>query len=391
MGYTQLVKYYRENPSRMSTGAGPISKRFGISREDVARARMEARMFAPRERDQSREGDGIAKLAAENKIDLGRYECNAFWQIEKEGVSSISAHFRKKEIEQDLKAQKEVLLEELKDIRTADFEQQMCFDAFCSGDKLLEVCAFDLHLGKLAWDKESGEDYCIEIACKRYEDAITDLLSQINLSQIGKILLPVGNDMLNVDSKANTTTAGTPQTSDSRFGKMVKVLKNLLISTIDRLSMIAPVDVVVIPGNHDEHTMFLVGEILEAFYHNTDRVVVYNSPKSRKYYEFGKCMIMYTHGNGEKHGDLGLICATEEPQMWGRTKYREAHLGHYHKSKSTSYINVDENQGFRVRILPSLSANDAWHYGKGYSAIRAAEAFVWDKEKGLRQNIYHNL
>jgi hypothetical protein len=155
--------------------------------------------------------------------------------------------------------------------------------------------------------------------------------------------------------------------------------------------MIAPVDVVVIPGNHDEHTMFLVGEILEAFYHNTDRVVVYNSPKSRKYYEFGKCMIMYTHGNGEKHGDLGLICATEEPQMWGRTKYREAHLGHYHKSKSTSYINVDENQGFRVRILPSLSANDAWHYGKGYSAIRAAEAFVWDKEKGLRQNIYHNL
>ncbi len=63
--------------------------------------------------------------------------------------------------------------------------------------------------------------------------------------------------MINIDSPANTTTGGTPQSVDNRFPKIITVVKNLLIKTIDELSLIAPVDILVIPGNHDRDTMFM--------------------------------------------------------------------------------------------------------------------------------------
>lgn len=256
---------------------------------------------------------------------------------------------------------------------------------------LLEISVPDLHIGKLSWDKETGEDYDIDIAIKRYKDAVQDLVSRTHPDYIERILLPIGNDLLNVDNKMNTTTQGTPQSSDSRFGKIFRTVKNLMIETVDMLSAIAPVDVLIIPGNHDEATMFTLGELLEAWYRESDRVRIFNSPKLRKYYEYGKNMIMFTHGDKEKHAELGQIAAHEQAEMWGRTKYREVHLGHLHKSKSIQYTTGDEFPGFKIRILPSLCGTDAWHHAMGYLSAKAAKAFLWHKEKGLITEHTYNL
>jgi hypothetical protein len=248
---------------------------------------------------------------------------------------------------------------------------------------LLELSVFDLHIGKLSWDKETGEDYDINIAVERYRTAIKSLLSRVRPMDIDRILLPVGNDMINIDSKLGTTTAGTSQDGDSRFGKMFRTAKELLVDTISELSQIAPVDVIIVPGNHDELTMFTLGEVLDAWFHNDKSVTINNSPKLRKYYQYYECMLMFTHGNREKHTDLGMIAANEEKHMWANTSHREVHLGHYHKSKVMNYLAVDEYQGFKVRILPSLSGTDAWHFSKGYNSQKAAKAFVWHRTDGL--------
>lgn len=248
---------------------------------------------------------------------------------------------------------------------------------------LLEISIPDLHVGKLSWDKETGEDYDIDISIKRYKDAIEALISRVPLGCIDRILLPLGNDLLNVDNKMNTTTMGTPQSSDSRFGKIFRTVKSLMVETIDKLSQIAPVDVLIIPGNHDEQTMFTLGELLDVWYRESKQVKVYNSPKLRKYYQYGSNMMMFTHGDKEKHNELGLIMAHEEAKMWGQTKHREVHLGHFHKTKSIQYTTGDEFPGFKIRILPSLCASDAWHYAQGYLSSKAAKAFLWHKEDGM--------
>jgi hypothetical protein len=254
---------------------------------------------------------------------------------------------------------------------------------------LLEISIPDAHFGKLAHKEETGDDYDLKIASNRYQTAVTNLLQTANLHQVTDILFPIGNDLLNVDNQFSSTTALTPQDCDTRFNKMIKVVKELLINTITGLSAIAKVHVIVVPGNHDMSTMFMIGEILDAWFHNNKNVNVDNSSMLRKYFQWGKCGFQYTHGNEEKHQDLGLIFATERPQLWADTKFRVAKLGHYHKSKTISYTNVDSYQGFQIQVLPSLSGSDFWHNKKGYISQKQAKAFLYDKELGeLAQYTY---
>lgn len=300
---------------------------------------------------------------------------------------AVSAKLQKRRVDNDSDLFKEELIKSLKDISPKVVKKSKSVKS----GRLLELSVFDLHVGKLAWAPETGEDYDFKVALKRFEDSIEYILGSVDTSGIEKILLPIGNDMLQADTIQGTTTAGTSVDCDVRFAKMVTVLKDALVSNINRLTDIAPVDVVVVPGNHDRQSMLLLGMVLEAYYTNDKNVKVLNSPKLRKYYEYGKCGIMFTHGSEERHADLGMIFATEEPELWGRVKFREAHIGHFHKTKRIDYVNVNEEHGFRVRILSSLSGSDAWHYKKGYHSQKAAEGYLWDKEKGLVANVFYNI
>lgn len=258
---------------------------------------------------------------------------------------------------------------------------------------LLELSLPDLHVGKLSWDEESGENYDTKIAIKRYNDAVTSLLNHVShyKDQIHEILLPVGNDLFNIDNKNNMTTAGTPQHVDSRWQQMFRKTKDLMLMTIDSLSAIAPVKVVMVSGNHDYQTVFYLGEVLQAWYNRSNRVTVDNSASLRKYYRYGTNLIGFTHGDQEKHLDLPYLMSEERKLDWAETSYREFHLGHFHKRKTISFVDVDENRGIKVRVLPSLSGTDAWHHSKGYRSMKSAVAFLYDKNNGLVAEFNHNV
>ena len=74
--------------------------------------------------------------------------------------------------------------------------------------------------------------------------------------------------------------------------------------------------------------MFYSGEFLRAFFLEHEGVTVDNNYDSRKYYEYGTNMIMFTHGDKEKPAEMPLIMATEQPTMFARTTHREVHCGH---------------------------------------------------------------
>jgi hypothetical protein len=283
-----------------------------------------------------------------------------------EPLFQVKAKLKLRKLDTDLGKQKELLLQELFNKAPATFHYQGEEDISTRSRFLLELALFDVHFGKLAHSEESGEDYDLKIAAERYREAIYGLLDHIDTDDIDRILLPIGQDMFNVDNGEGTTTAGTPQDTDTRFYKMVRVVKNLLIEVVNELAAIAPIDIVVVAGNHDEQTSFLLGEILDAYYHNTERVIVQNSASLRKYYEYGVTSIMLTHGDKEKHANLGMIFAAENPQLWARTTQRYIQLGHYHSNKTIQYLKTQDFQGFQIQILPSLSSADAWHKNKGF-------------------------
>lgn len=249
----------------------------------------------------------------------------------------------------------------------------------------------DLHLGKLAWGKETGADYDLKITKELFRTAVRTLVTRTRGFQFEEIVLPCGNDLFQSDNYKNMTTAGTPVDSDGRWQQVITEGRRMLVEAIDYLAGIAPVRVVMVPGNHDMERVFSTGEILSAWYRNDANVTVDNTPRSRKYWEYGQCLVMWTHGDKEKRDNLPLIAATENAAGWGRTKFREVHTGHLHCLRSTKFKDVEEFSGVRVRILPSLSAPDQWHDSKGFFNIRSAEALVYHRENGCVATMSYNL
>lgn len=250
---------------------------------------------------------------------------------------------------------------------------------------LLEPDIPDLHFGKLAWDEESGDNYDIKIAEDLALQTIQSIIDHTRVYSIDRILFPIGNDYFNVNSKTEKTVHDTPQQEDTRYAKTFVKGRKLAIQMIDMLSNIAPVDVLIIPGNHDEERCFYLGDSLECWYHNSKNVMVDNGAKKRKYYSYGKNLIGLTHGYFEKLGELPLLMATEQPELWSKCIHREWQTGDkHHKKEIYTYLRENEDKGVMVRILRSLSGNDAWHFDKGYvGQTRAGEAFVRHYEKGL--------
>lgn len=246
-------------------------------------------------------------------------------------------------------------------------------------DFMLELAIPDLHLGKLAWNPETGyAPYDTKIAERLFEEALDVLLARTAGFSCAEIILPIGNDLLHSDSPAGTTTKGTKLDTDSRFQKTFSVARRMITRAIDRLRAIAPVTAIMVPGNHDQLSVWHLGDSLECFFHKTDGVTIKNEPKLRKYHAFGTTAIMFTHGNAGKATDWPLLFATEQPEMFGAASFREIHTGHLHQTRLT------EKNGVRVRISPALCPPDAWHSEYGFVGnLRGAEAYVYHRTEGL--------
>jgi hypothetical protein len=172
------------------------------------------------------------------------------------------------------------------------------------GGLLWEYSAPDLHLCKLAHKEETGENYDYKIAKEVFNKTLNDALEKVKPYKIDKIIFPCGNDFLNSDTLNNTTTAGTPQDSDSRHFKMFREGYKLLISAILKLKKVAPVEVLIVLGNHSTVSEMHIGELLEVYFRNDPDVTVNNSAAPRKYIKHGVNLIGFVHGNLEKHNKL---------------------------------------------------------------------------------------
>lgn len=251
---------------------------------------------------------------------------------------------------------------------------------------LLEIATPDLHVGKLAHSIETGgRPYDVKIAIATFERALAALVARTAMYNVEEILLVAGNDLFNSDTPENETTAGTAVSCDGRFHKTFHHVRNMMVKAVEQLRQVAKVHVLIVPGNHDRQTAYHLGDSLECYFHADPQVRVTNTPATRKYITWGKCLLGFCHGDEGNRTSYPQLMAVENPEAWGQTQFREIHTGHYHKQQ------LEEQFGVRVRILSALCPADDWHSAQGYvGAVRQAEAFVWSKEEGLLAQIYYN-
>jgi len=242
---------------------------------------------------------------------------------------------------------------------------------------IFEINMPDIHLGRLSWaDETLRGHYDTKIACELVRRGTMELSSLAEPFYPEKFIFVVGNDFYNVDNFGNATTAGTLQDVDARWHKTFTRGRLLAVSAVDYLRNIAPVDVIIVPGNHDRQSAFALGEVLSAWYKDCKDVTVDNTPAFRKYFKWGHCLVGYVHGKETKADKMPMLMAQDNKSVWSDVKYAEWHVAHIHQSK------VQDKGGVRIRHVPSIASIDAWEGQKGYDEGREAQGFVWNETLG---------
>ena len=329
-------------------------------------------------------------------FDVGTYEVTGFNKKRKPVTVTMyrtKAKFKKIDLWKNIPKLREDLKQDLfETFASYAFKPTYEFNKKNGEKYLLEIGAYDLHLGKLGI---SGDDYSLDLARTRLHNAIDSLFYRARGFKIEKIVFVVGNDFLNIDKDKPfaSTTKGTPQSNSVSAYDAYRYGRKLLVECINLLMFKAPVHVVVVPGNHDEESMLHMGDAIEAIYEKTKEVTVDNSRSLMKGFVYGKCLLIFDHGHRIKnYKNLASVISQRFRDVWSSVKHIEVHRGHLHSLKTNIMGQVEELNGIAVRHLGSMSPTDQWHDDSGYiSAIKRAHAFVWHKKDGMQCEYYYNL
>jgi hypothetical protein len=256
-------------------------------------------------------------------------------------------------------------------------------------EALMVVDVFDHHFGMQAWGQETmGPDYDMKIAEDMFRRAFQQAASIAELYGVTKIVVPLGNDLVHSDGGWGMSGSGGMTSSgkitvdvDTRYRKVYRKVRQLCAEVVETMAAVAPVEVVVVPGNHGGQTEFTIGDSLECWFHGHPNVAVDNGPSVRKYLHWEEVYLGWTHGDKERKGIFPMLMATENPQMWAGSVYREMQIGHFHHGKTAVHVPYEDMNGVVVRQLPSLIPPDAYHAMKGYvMSRRGAEVHLYDPQ-----------
>lgn len=310
-------------------------------------------------------------------IDLFEVEKGSFWG----STSNINASFKFKRRDIPREDQIDALLERLEGRTPSLFVTPKSV----SGEYLAIASIYDLHLGRA------------EITGKGLPDIRDRMLTALSgfgkaLSrfdgELTKILFVIGNDFSNYDNTEGTTTRGTPQENSTHWRIGVDVQCELAVYAVDYLSKYAPVEVKIVPGNHDMYSNYWLGKYMKAWYRDAKHVKVDNSKSTRKFFKFGNNAFMFLHGNEVRRTNMIPVFAVEGSHVFPEATYREIHTGHFHGRRETVEL-ITEEYGVITKIHPSLSDSNDWEALKAYTLNnKAGIVSFYHKENGLESDTY---
>jgi hypothetical protein len=243
----------------------------------------------------------------------------------------------------------------------------------------------DLHVGLLSWQKETGFNYDLKIGRKTIETAMGKLIASTPSSKQA-VVLGLG-DLLHADNyQGMTAQSKNILDVDGRWPRVLSTATQIVIYTIDlALNKHESVLVRILPGNHDEQSAIAVTLAVSMYYHNNPRVTVDDDAGRFWWWSFGKVFLGATHGDKAKMKDLPSIMARDNPEAWGKTRFRYIYTGHIHQQSGI------ESGGVTVESLQAPCARDAWHTNMGYGAGRSVQAITYHKDRGKILRHYENI
>lgn len=234
----------------------------------------------------------------------------------------------------------------------------------------------DYHLGMLSWPEETGADWNTEVAedllMKWFESAIALAPDSENavFAQLG--------DFLHWDGMEAVTPASKHVLdADTRFQHIVRVAIRVIRRVVQTLlTKHQNLHIIMADANHDPASGVWLRELLSAMYEDEPRVTVDNSADSYYCYEHGLVSLFFHHGHKKKPNNIHDVFAAKFREVFGRTKYSYAHMGHMHS------VDVKETNLMIVEQHRTLAAPDAYSTRGGWISGRDAKVVTYHKKYG---------
>jgi hypothetical protein len=245
-----------------------------------------------------------------------------------------------------------------------------------SADLLTLYTMTDCHVGMLAWDKETGADWDLQIAENVLADTLIRMIDAAPDSEVG--LLNQLGDFLHFDSMVPMTpTHHHVLDADSRAQKMVQIAVRILRRVIEHmLKKHKKVVIEMKEGNHDPMASIWLRVMFAHLYEKNPRVYVNQSPNPYTVYEHGQTLLGFYHGHLAKLTSLGELFSAQFREQWGRCPFVYIHTGHKH------HVKEEERSGCKIIQHPTLAAPDAYAARGGWLSKRQATSMTYSKIKG---------
>ena len=173
-------------------------------------------------------------------------------------------------------------------------------------------------------------------------------------------------------------------------------MKNLFETTfkavtegIYKARSVAPIELIWIPGNHDEVASLFLCYALKEHFRNDKYVTIDLSPQSRKARLWGKTLVGWTHNISGRQEAWANELAQAFPKEWAQSEFREWHHGHKHTNKEVKVTPTITSGGVICRQISALSEIDKWHYDNLFTGgVPGGQGFIWSKTKGIK-TVFH--
>lgn len=246
-------------------------------------------------------------------------------------------------------------------------------------DLLTSYPVVDNHLGMFSWAKETGADYDLKIGAELLRSSTAELVAR-SAPSTEALIVDMGDYFHGDNSQNRTMRSGNALDIDTRYAKVVQVGFETTVALIElALQKHHRVQYRKLPGNHDEETSLMLAVAIAAHFRSNERVSVDTSPSRFFMRQHGKCLVVATHGDMLRMGDLAGFAAAQWPAEWGSTTFRYGYTGHVHNEKALA---VNTLRGMRAESFNTLAAKDAWHAGMGYQSSRNMVSITLHKERG---------
>lgn len=289
----------------------------------------------------------------------------------------------------DVDVAMERLLERIPKFEYSAYRPAACSTREKSGNMAV-IANFDVHLGKLAWDVETGQgDYDMKISVDNFNHVTDVNLNRVMMFNPEKIIFVLGQDMMHYENLEGVTPQGRNiLDTDGRLSKLQDTAIDVCINNILKCRAVAPVEVILVQGNHDSTSSLWLAKVLRAWFREDKHVEVDCEPRLRKARLWGKTFLGLAHQIAPaKMAYNALEFSTKFKEMWGKAEYRECLFGHKHKKNVWAVGSVATHGQMMFRQLTALSPIDFWHYENMFvDAVPGGEAMVYNKETGCVAN-----